>query len=100
MEGQRSPTPPITVRPCVLLPNASVAQPVERRSEEPGVASSTLAGGTIPFRLMGRTSVFDSDNGSSSLPTGTTKNYERNDYYEQKISKYTKNMEDRTYRRS
>ena len=75
---------------------ASVAQLVERRSEEPGVASSTLAGGTIPFRLMGRTSVFDSDNGSSSLPTGTTKNYERNDYYEQKISKHTKNMEDRT----
>ena len=79
---------------------ASVAQLVERRSEEPGVASSTLAGGTIPFRLTGRTSVFDSDNGRSSLPTGTTKNYERNDYYEQKISKYTKNMEDRTYRRS
>jgi hypothetical protein len=45
--------------------------------------------------LTGSTSVFDSDNGSSSLPTGTTKNYERNDYYEQKISKYTKNMERR-----
>ena len=33
---------------------ASVAQTVERRSEESGVASSILAGGTkiIPFRLM------------------------------------------------
>lgn len=78
---------------------ASVAQLVERRSEEPGVASSTLAGGTIPFRLMGRTSVFDSDNGGSSLPTETTKNYERNDYYEQKISKYTAYLENRAYRR-
>ena len=39
----------------------------------------------------------DSDNGSSSLPTGTTKNYERNDYYEQKISKHTAYLENRTY---
>ena len=83
--------------PVTVSNFASVAQPVERRSEEPGVASWTLAGGTIPFRLMGRTSVFDSDNGSSSLPTGTTKNYERNDYYEQKISKYTAYLENRTY---
>ena len=46
---------------------ASVAQLVERRSEEPGVASSTLAGGTIPFRLTGRTTDFDSVSGSSTL---------------------------------
>ena len=38
--------------PVTVSNFASVAQPVERRSEEPGVASSTLAGGTIPFRLM------------------------------------------------
>ena len=52
----------------------SVAQPVERRSEEPGVASSTLAGGTnYSVSSNGRTSVFDPDNGSSILSAETTK---------------------------
>ena len=76
---------------------APVAQPVERRSEEPGVASSTLAGGTIPLRLMA---------GHRSLtPIMEVRAFQRepgqtmkgNDNNEQKISKHTKNMEDRTY---
>ena len=87
--------------PVTVSAYASVAQSVERRSEESGVASSTLAGGTIPFRLMVRTSVFESDNGSSSLPAGilTRSINTKEEKNEQKISKYSKNMEDRAYRR-
>ena len=59
--------------PVTVSNFASVAQPVERRSEEPGVASSTLAGGTnYSVSSNGRTSVFDPDNGSSILSAETT----------------------------
>ena len=48
---------------------AFVAQLVERRSEEPGVASSILAGGTnTSVSFNGRTPVFEAVNGSSILP--------------------------------
>ena len=49
---------------------ASVAQLVECRSEEPGVASSILAGGSnTSVSFNGRTPVFEAENGSSILPT-------------------------------